>query len=98
MYYPLDSWFIKVSQVKENLVSLNNKINWKPKSTGVGRFGNWLENANDWNLSRSRFWGTLFQFGEQRDGKEELCIHSVEQLKEECAKSVSAGFNVRKAH
>ena len=72
LYYPLDSWFIKVSQEKEKLVSLNRKINWKPKSTGVGRFGNWLENANDWNLSRSRYWGIPIPIWRSEDGNEEI--------------------------
>ena len=92
LYYPLDSWFIKVSQEKEKLVSLNRKINWKPKSTGVGRFGNWLENANDWNLSRSRYWGIPIPIWRSEDGNEEICISSVEQLKVECEKAVDAGL------
>ncbi|MBG15220.1 MAG: isoleucine--tRNA ligase [Crocinitomicaceae bacterium] len=92
LYYPLDSWFIKVSQEKEKLVSLNRKINWKPKSTGVGRFGNWLENANDWNLSRSRYWGIPIPIWRSEDGTEEICISSVEQLKMECEKAVVAGL------
>ena len=92
LYYPLDSWFIKVSEVKSKFIELNKKINWKPKSTGVGRFGNWLENANDWNLSRSRFWGTPIPIWRTEDGKEEICISSIEQLKKECEKSVSLGI------
>ena len=84
LYYPLDSWFIKVSAVKDRFVSLNKTINWKPESTGVGRFGNWLENANDWNLSRSRYWGIPIPIWRTEDGKEKICISSVEQLKGEC--------------
>ena len=92
LYYPLDSWFINVSKVKNRLVSLNNEINWKPKSTGSGRFGNWLENANDWNLSRSRFWGIPIPIWRTEDGSEELCVSSVEQLKKECEKAITAGL------
>ncbi len=92
LYYPLDSWFIKVSEVKDKFISLNKKINWKPESTGTGRFGNWLENANDWNLSRSRFWGTPIPIWRTEDGSEEICIDSIEQLKNECEKAVVAGF------
>ena len=92
LYYPLDSWFIKVTQEKEKFIALNKKINWKPKSTGTGRFGNWLENANDWNLSRSRFWGTPIPIWRSEDGTEEICISSIEQLKNECEKAVSSGF------
>ncbi len=91
LYYPLDSWFIKVTDVKEKMVSLNDTINWKPKSTGTGRFGNWLANANDWNLSRSRFWGIPLPIWRTEDGKEQLCIGSVEELKAEIAKAVEAG-------
>ncbi|WP_166960471.1 isoleucine--tRNA ligase [Yeosuana marina] len=91
LYYPLDSWFIKVTDVKENMVALNNTINWKPKATGTGRFGNWLANANDWNLSRSRYWGIPLPIWRTEDGKEEICIGSVEELKQEMAKAVSAG-------
>ena len=92
LYYPLDSWFVKVSKVKKRLVSLNNEINWKPKSTGSGRFGNWLENANDWNLSRSRFWGIPIPIWRTEDGTEELCVSSVKQLKKECEKAITAGL------
>ena len=91
LYYPLDSWFIKVTDVKEKMVALNDTINWKPKSTGTGRFGNWLANANDWNLSRSRYWGIPLPLWRTEDGKEEICIGSVEELKSEMAKAVSAG-------
>ncbi|WP_044400701.1 isoleucine--tRNA ligase [Lacinutrix sp. Hel_I_90] len=91
LYYPLDSWFIKVTDVKEKMVALNDTINWKPKSTGTGRFGNWLANANDWNLSRSRYWGIPLPIWRTEDGKEEICIGSVEELKNEMAKAVSAG-------
>ena len=92
LYYPLDSWFVNVSKVKKRLVSLNNEINWKPKSTGSGRFGNWLENANDWNLSRSRFWGIPIPIWRTEDSTEELCVSSVEQLKKECEKAITAGL------
>ena len=92
LYYPLDSWFIKVSDFKQDMVELNKEINWKPKSTGEGRFGNWLENANDWNLSRSRFWGIPLPIWRTEDGKEEICIGSIKELKKEIKKSVSAGF------
>ena len=91
LYYPLDSWFIKVTDVKEKMVANNNTINWKPKSTGTGRFGNWLANANDWNLSRSRYWGIPLPIWRTEDGKEEICIGSVEELKAEMQKAVSAG-------
>lgn len=92
LYYPLDSWFIKVTAAKDKMVALNKTINWKPESTGTGRFGNWLENANDWNLSRSRFWGIPLPIWRSEDGEEEICIGSVEQLKTEIDKSVKAGF------
>lgn len=92
LYYPLDSWFIKATAFKDRMFALNNKINWKPKATGEGRFGNWLENANDWNLSRSRFWGIPLPIWRTEDGKEETIIGSVEQLKQEMQKSVAAGF------
>ena len=92
LYYPLDSWFIKVTEVKDRMYDLNQTINWKPKATGEGRFGNWLANANDWNLSRSRFWGIPLPIWRTEDGKEALCIGSVEQLKEEMEKAVAAGY------
>lgn len=92
LYYPLDSWFIKVTDVKDKMYELNNSINWKPASTGTGRFGNWLANANDWNLSRSRYWGIPLPIWRTEDGKEEICIGSVEELKFEMAKSVKAGI------
>ncbi|MEO8795731.1 MAG: isoleucine--tRNA ligase [Daejeonella sp.] len=92
LYYPLDSWFIKTTAVKEKLVALNKTINWKPESTGTGRFGNWLENLVDWNLSRSRYWGTPLPIWRTEDGSEECCIGSIEELKEGIKKSVNAGF------
>ncbi|MCM5662452.1 isoleucine--tRNA ligase [Galbibacter mesophilus] len=92
LYYPLDSWFIKVTEVKERMYELNKTINWKPKATGEGRFGNWLQNANDWNLSRSRFWGIPLPIWRTEDGKEEIVIGSIEELKDEMEKSVAAGF------
>jgi len=91
LYYPLDSWFIKVTDVKDRMFQLNETINWKPKATGTGRFGNWLANANDWNLSRSRYWGIPLPIWRTEDGKEEICIGSVEELKAEMAKAVEAG-------
>ena len=91
LYYPLDSWFIKVTDVKERMHGLNKTINWKPESTGTGRFGNWLANANDWNLSRSRYWGIPLPIWRTEDGKEEICIGSVKELKAEMAKAVEAG-------
>ena len=90
LYYPLDSWFIKVTDVKDRMHELNKTINWKPESTGTGRFGNWLANANDWNLSRSRFWGIPLPIWRSEDGKQEICIGSVEELKNEMAKAVAA--------
>ncbi|MBE7175473.1 MAG: isoleucine--tRNA ligase [Mucilaginibacter polytrichastri] len=92
LYYPLDSWFIRTTAVKDKLVSLNKTINWKPESTGTGRFGNWLENLVDWNLSRSRYWGTPLPIWRSEDGAEELCIGSVEELNKEIALAVDAGF------
>ena len=87
MYYPLESWFIKTTAVKDRLVELNKTINWKPKSTGEGRFGNWLENLVDWNLSRSRYWGTPLPIWRTDDGTEEICIGSIEQLSAEILKA-----------
>ncbi|SNY94755.1 isoleucine--tRNA ligase [Flagellimonas pacifica] len=91
LYYPLDSWFIKVTDVKDRMFELNQSINWKPKATGEGRFGNWLANANDWNLSRSRYWGIPLPIWRTADGKEEMLIGSVEELKSEMSKAVDAG-------
>lgn len=92
LYYPLDSWFIKVTDFKDRMHELNKEINWKPKSTGEGRFGNWLANANDWNLSRSRYWGIPLPIWRSEDGKEEMIIGSIEELISEMNKSVEAGF------
>lgn len=92
LYYPLDAWFIKVTALKERMAELNKTINWKPKSTGEGRFGQWLENLVDWNLSRSRYWGTPLPIWRTEDGSEEICIGSIEQLKAEAAKSKAAGL------
>lgn len=92
LYYPLDSWFIKVSDSREELVSLNKTINWKPKSTGEGRFGNWLENANDWNLSRSRYWGIPLPIWSTEDGSETKIFGSVEELKTACDEALEAGL------
>jgi isoleucyl-tRNA synthetase len=87
LYYPLDAWFIKTTAIKDKMVELNKTINWKPKSTGEGRFGNWLENMVDWNLSRSRFWGTALPIWKTEDAEEEICIGTVEELKENAAKA-----------
>ena len=92
LYYPLDSWFIEITKVRDRMYELNQSINWKPKSTGEGRFGNWLANANDWNLSRSRYWGIPLPIWRTEDGKEEMIIGSVEELKLEMAKAVDSGF------
>jgi isoleucyl-tRNA synthetase len=92
LYYPLDSWFIKVTEKRDQMFELNETINWKPKSTGEGRFGNWLKNANDWNLSRSRYWGIPLPIWRTEDGTEELIIGSVEELKSEMTKAVEAGI------
>jgi len=91
LYYPLDSWFIKITDVKNRMFELNKTINWKPKSTGEGRFGNWLANANDWNLSRSRYWGIPLPIWRTQDGTEELMIGSVSELKFEMKKAIEAG-------
>jgi len=91
LYYPLDSWFIKTTAMRDRMIELNNTINWKPESTGTGRFGKWLENLQDWNLSRSRYWGTPLPIWRTEDGTEELCIGSVSELKTEIEKSVKAG-------
>jgi len=91
LYYPLDSWFIKTTAVKERLLALNQEIQWKPASTGTGRFGNWLENLNDWNLSRSRYWGIPLPIWRTEDGSEQIVIDSIETLKVELEKSVAAG-------
>ena len=91
LYYPLDSWFIRSTACREQMIELNNSINWKPQSTGSGRFGKWLENLQDWNLSRSRYWGTPLPIWRTDDGKEEKCIGSVKELYEEMQKAVEAG-------
>jgi len=92
LYYPLDSWFIRSTAARDRMIALNNTIRWQPESTGTGRFGKWLENLNDWNLSRSRYWGTPLPIWRTEDGTEELCIGSVAELMEEIDKSVKAGF------
>ena len=92
LYYPLDSWFIRSTQAREEMIALNNTIHWQPESTGTGRFGKWLENLNDWNLSRSRYWGTPLPIWRTEDGQEEICIGSVAELMAEIEKSIQAGF------
>jgi isoleucyl-tRNA synthetase len=92
LYYPLDSWFIRTTACRDKMIALNNTINWKPQSTGTGRFGKWLENLQDWNLSRSRYWGTPLPIWRSEDGSEELCIGSAEELVTEINKAVEAGF------
>jgi len=94
LYYPLDSWFIKVTAIKDRMFDLNETINWKPKATGEGRFGNWLKNANDWNLSRSRYWGIPLPIWRTEDGTEEILIGSVEELYNEIEKSIAAGISI----
>ncbi len=92
LYYPLDSWFIRSTKARDRMIALNNTIHWQPESTGTGRFGKWLENLNDWNLSRSRYWGTPLPIWRTEDGKEELCIGSIEELFHEIDKAIAAGF------
>ena len=92
LYYPLDSWFIRSTQAREEMMALNETINWQPESTGTGRFGKWLENLNDWNLSRSRYWGTPLPIWRTEDGQEEICIGSIAELMEEIEKSMKSGF------
>ena len=95
LYYPLDSWFVRTTAAREKMIELNNTINWKPQSTGTGRFGKWLENLQDWNLSRSRYWGTPLPIWRTEDGKEEKCIGSVKELYAEMQKSLDAGVMVK---
>ncbi len=92
LYYPLDSWFIRSTKARDEMIRLNKTINWQPESTGTGRFGKWLENLNDWNLSRSRYWGTPLPIWRTEDGQEEICIGSIKELFEEIDKSIKAGF------
>ena len=92
IYYPLDSWFIKSTMARDEMIALNQTINWQPESTGTGRFGQWLNNLNDWNLSRSRYWGTPLPIWRTEDGSEEICIGSIAELFDEIDKSVKAGF------
>jgi len=97
LYYPLDAWFIKTTALKDKMVALNKTINWKPESTGIGRFGNWLENLVDWNLSRSRYWGTPLPIWRTKDGKEEICIGSIDQLTKEMQKAERAGIKQKQS-
>ena len=92
LYYPLDSWFIKSTKARDEMIALNKTINWQPESTGTGRFGQWLNNLNDWNLSRSRYWGTPLPIWRTEDGQEEICIGSIKELFDEIDKSIKAGF------
>ena len=98
LYYPLDSWFIRTTAFKERMIELNKTINWKPEATGTGRFGNWLENIVDWNLSRSRYWGTPLPIWRTEDGKEEICIGSIAELRKEIDKAVAAGVMKENAY